>query len=405
MEFYKRKNCRLCNSTNLEKVLDLNQSALCDEYLKSTKTQKQYDLKLDYCLNCNFVQINTVINPEIIYKNYIYVTSSSLGLVEHFEKYCQEVLNVVSLNKNKLVIDIGSNEGILLKAFKKNDYKVLGIEPSIKAANISNKNGIETLCTFFNKKEALKILEKYGKASIVTINNLLANIDDLEDFIEAILIILDTNGVIIIESSYLLDMIDNMVFDYIYHEHLSYFSILPLIKFFKKYNMKLINLQKIDTKGGSMRYFITKESSNRSINSNVEKFIKEEKKYNLNPARFKKYSDEIQKQKVKLINFLEKNIDYEIIGFGASATSTTLITHYNLNNFLDYLVDENIAKVGTYSPGFNIPVYDIEKLNKENNKPKIIIILAWRYYKDILPKINKSHQDKVVIPLPYFKEL
>ena len=229
---YTKKKCRLCESKDIKVVLPLQDSPLCDAYLELPKKQEFYNLKLCLCNECNFVQIDTVVDPEDIYRDYIYVTTSSPGLLKHFKTYAFEVCSFLKLDEQNLTVDIGSNDGTLLSFFKNQGHNVLGIEPSIKAASSANESGIKTIPEFFDKDLANLVVDQYGKASLITINNLFANIDNLKDFVKSIDILLDDNGVLVIESSYLLNMIDNMVFDFIYHEHLSYFSILPLVRFF-----------------------------------------------------------------------------------------------------------------------------------------------------------------------------
>ena len=400
---YIRNDCRLCNQSKLKLVLKLEDSPLCDAYLKWKRDQEFYKLNLFRCSNCGFIQIDTVIDPEVIYKDYIYVTSSSQGLVDHFSSYSEDVLNNVEIQKESLIIDIGSNEGTLLNFFQKRGYKVLGIEPSSKAANIANSNGIETICDFFNLDKVDEIILKHGHASMITVNNLFANVDDLYNFTNAVEKLLDNNGVFVIESSYLYDMIDNMVFDFIYHEHLSYFSILPLASFFEQFNMHLVFVEKVNSKGGSMRYYWAKKSSNISPSSIVEKQLLIEKKYNLNENLFKDYSLKINNQKEILLKFLDGNSDENIVGYGASATSTTLITHFQCNEYFSYLVDDNIDKINTFSPGYHIPVYDTQKLYDDNID--IVVILAWRYSEMIIKNNDKflKNGGKFIIPLPQFQ--
>jgi len=401
-EYYLKKSCRLCDSQDLVLVLPLKKSPLCDEYLTNMREQPFYDLNLFYCKDCGHVQIDTVIDPETIYKDYIYTTTTSNGLVKHFENYAKSVSEKLALSDNDLVVDIGSNEGTLLHFFQTHGCKVLGIEPSTKAAALANKNGIETLCDFFDAQQTASIIAKYGYAKLVTVNNLFANIDELYNFTKAINLLLDEEGVLVIESSYLVDMIENMVFDFIYHEHLSYFALLPLIQFFGRMDMHLVHVEHVDTKGGSLRYYWGKKTSHRGVDESVNQMIQKEKTVGVNEDTFRVYSANINEQKEKLLKFLEANKDKEIVGFGASATSTTLITHFKLNKYLSYLVDENEAKVGTLSPGYHIPVYSIEKLNEE--KERVVIVLAWRYEKDIVPKILQDFNN-IIIPLPHFKEL
>ena len=402
IDSYLKQNCRLCDSKNIGIVLPLEKSPLCDAYLNQPKKQKFYDLNLCLCNECGFVQIDAVIEPETIYRDYIYMTTSSPGLGSHFKRYALDICDFLNLYQSNLTVDIGSNDGTLLDFFKQQGHKVLGIEPSIKAANSANENSIETLAEFFDIDLANTIVDQYGKASLITINNLFANIDNLNEFTKGINVLLDSNGVLVIESSYLLDMIDNMVFDFIYHEHLSYFSILPLVRFFKQFDIKLIHVHEVGTKGGSLRYYWAKTNSDWKPSLNVKELTLREVKEEINAEKFKDYGARIDSLKFKLLEFLEKNKKSKIVGYGASATSTTLITHFELQKYFSYLVDDNIDKVNTYSPGHHIPVYDIDFLKKD--MPNVIIILAWRFKAEILKKLS-FFSGVVILPLPIFEEI
>ena len=399
--FYIKQDCRLCGSKNIEIVLPLQKSPLCDAYLERQRKQEFYDLNLCLCNECSFVQIDTVIDPETIYRDYIYVTKSSPGLQKHFKEYSADVCNFLNLNESNLTIDIGSNDGTLLSFFQQKGHNVLGIEPSKKAANSANENGIETLSEFFDIGLANAIVDQYGKASLITINNLFANVDNLNEFVEGINVLLDSNGVLVIESSYLLDMIDNMVFDFIYHEHLSYFSILPLVRFFKQFDMQLIHVNEVGTKGGSLRYYWARNNSKWNPSLNVKELSLREAKAGINTEKFKDYEARIETVKFQLLEFLEKHKEDKIVGYGASATSTTLITHFELQKYFSYLVDDNVDKVNTYSPGYHIPVHNFDRL--KNEQPDVIIILAWRFKETILKKLS-FFKGIIIVPLPTFEE-
>ena len=398
---YTRQSCRLCDSKDIEVVLPLKKSPLCDAYLEQPKKQEFYYLNLCLCNECGFVQIDTVIEPETIYRDYIYVTTSSPGLQNHFKEYALEVCNHLNLDKSNLTVDIGSNDGTLLGFFKQRGHNVLGIEPSIKAANSANENGIETLSEFFDTGLANVIVDQYGKASLITVNNLFANVDNLKEFVEGINMLLDSNGVLVIESSYLLDMIDNMVFDFIYHEHLSYFSILPLVRFFKQFDMRLIHVNEVGTKGGSLRYYWARNNSKWNPSLNVKELSLREAKAGINTEKFKDYEARIETVKFQLLEFLKKHKEDKIVGYGASATSTTLITHFELQKYFSYLVDDNVDKVNTYSPGYHIPVHNFDRL--KNEQPDVIIILAWRFKETILKKLS-FFKGIIIVPLPTFEE-
>jgi len=397
---YKKINqCRLCGSKKLSIVLPLNKSPLCDAYLKNKKKQQFYDLKLCLCNLCKFVQIDTVVDPKIIYRDYIYVTTSSLGLVSHFEDYTKNICKVLNFRNKKFIIDIGSNDGTLLSYFKKKKHKVLGIEPSYSSVIEAKKNGVESINEFFDHKVVKKITNNHGFADFISINNLFANVEDLNSFTKNLELILSPEGVIAIESSYLLNMINNMVFDFIYHEHLSYLSIFPLETFFNKFGLRLIRIQKIGTKGGSLRYFIAKNNSKWKVDQSVNKFKSIENKFNVSKKTFINFNKRIDKVNNDLVNYLFKNKHLDVVGYGASATTTTLISHFNLGKKFKYLVDENPGKINTYSPGFHIPVYSSKKL--KTDQPSIILILAWRYKNQIIEKLKKMNLEAiVVVPIP-----
>ena len=402
MDHYIRKDCRLCGSQKLEKVLSLKNSALCDVYLKEPEKQEFYPLGLNLCMDCSFVQLSTVVNPEIIYKDYIYVTTSSSGLDSHFSKYCNELCDYLGYKEKNLVVDIGSNDGTLLKHFKKKNHRVIGVEPAVEISKIANEKGIKTYPNFFDHSVSHQIVSENGNADLITVNNLFANIDDLHAFTKSLDILLAQDGVFVIESSYLYNMLENMVFDFIYHEHLSYFSATPLQAFMRIYGMHLIHVQGVPTKGGSLRYFFARVDSDWDIDVSIDEIIARELSANSLLNTFKQFSNNIEQEKKDIRDYLVLNKGKNIVGYGASATSTTLISHFGLQDYFNYLVDDNPGKINTYSPGYHIPVYSPEKLKQD--PPDVMIILAWRFKDEILSKIEDL-PCKIIIPLPQFTEI
>lgn len=407
--FFQRDTCRLCAGTNLENVLPLTPTALCDAYVPSedvNEVQRTYPLVLFLCRNCGYVHLPYVVDPEIIYRNYIYVTTSSLGLSEHFQSYSEEVLRRINPSKGALVVDIGSNDGTLLKFFQKRGMRVLGVEPARKIAEKATKSGIKTLQEFFTAKLADRIKNDYGPAAIVTVNNLFANIDDLEGFTEGIRRFLAPEGVFIIESFYLGDLIKNMVFDFVYHEHLSYLSVKPLTAFLRRFSMELIDIERIPTKGGSLRYYFQLNGGPTTISPSVAEMIAYEEDLGLDRIEtFKAFSNKIDDSKLRLISKLGdlQAQGKTIAGYGGSATSTTLIYHFGLGQMLDYIVDDNPAKQNTFSPGYHIPVLPSKVLYER--KPDYVLILAWRYSEPIMKKhqIYLKQGGHFIVPLPEVK--
>lgn len=396
-----RKTCRLCSSERLDLALKLNPTALCDAYLLERKEQETYPLNLCLCAACGFVQIDCVIDPEKIYRDYIFVTTSSSPLTSHFSQYAEDALSRTKLEKNVSVIDIGSNDGTLLRAFKAKGCSVQGVEPAIEIAQQASASGIPTIPEFFTPSVAKQIVDSSGQTDIVTVNNLFANVDDLDEFVRSVNVVLREGGFLIVESSYLKDMLENMVFDFIYHEHLSYFSIRPLIKFFRKHQMTLVDAVSVETKGGSLRYFIQKTENQPEVTDGLQALIEVERAAALDQlATYRRFSERIESAKTALHDFLKHQTKESVVGYGASATSTTLIGMFELQDYLGCLVDDFDAKQGTFSPGNHIPVKAPSIL--EHEEIKVVVILAWRYAEEIMKK-HAYFQGLFVIPLPELK--
>jgi SAM-dependent methyltransferase len=404
--YYRRDTCRLCGSRNLDVALPLTPTPLADAYVPMEQgdvVQEVYPLDLYLCRNCGFSQLCDVISAESIYIDYIYETKSSLGLVDHFRRYAHAVLDRINPLPGSLVVDIGSNDGSLLQFFKERRMTVLGVDPAREIARDATTAGIETLPEFFTADLSNQIRLERGAASIVTANNIFANVDQLGEFTENIRAVLRPDGVFVFESYYLADLIENMVFDFIYHEHLSSFSVIPLIGFFRRHGMELIHAERVSTKGGSLRYTVQLAGGPRPVSASVGELSAEENRRGLGSLEtFKAFAASIDLEKRRLIALLGKirNEGGTIAGYGASATTTTLLYHFELEKFLSYLVDEYPRKQNVLSPGLHLPVLAPQTLI--DRKTDYVVILAWRYVEPILAK-NRSFADRggrFIVPLP-----
>jgi SAM-dependent methyltransferase len=403
---YRRDACRLCGSRNLELALRLTPTPLADSYVDAAAhrdPQPTYPLDLDLCSDCGFAQLRDVIQGEAIYIDYIYETKSSLGLVEHFQRYANAVVEQLRPAKDSLVIDIGSNDGTLLSFFKKHGLRVLGIDPAREIARMASESGIETLPDFFTPDFGRKIRNERGPATIITANNLFANVDNLSEMTETIRDLLAPDGVFVFESFYTADLIQNMVFDFIYHEHLSYFSVKPLITFFRRHGMELINAERVPTKGGSLRYTVQLAGGPRKVSSSIEELTAHEASIGLHRREsFEAFAARIDAARASLDQLLQelrakgKKID----GYGASATTTTLEYHFGLGDKMGCIYDDYPAKQGLFSPGHHLPVLPSQAIYER--KPEYVIILAWRYFEAIVEKHREFLQQGgyFIVPLP-----
>jgi SAM-dependent methyltransferase len=409
MSIFHRDTCRLCGARNLELVLPLTPTPPADAYVPSKDIAHEiYPLDLYLCGNCGHVQLLDVVQAGDIYRDYIYETTSSLGLVEHFRKYADETVDQFNVPKNSFVVDIGSNDGSLLRCFRQNGMRVLGIDPAVAIAQKATEAGIETWPEFFDVELARKIKKAHGQAGVITSNNLVANVDNLDEFFEAIRELLAPDGVFLFESFYLVDFIQNMVFDFAYHEHLSYFSVTPLVPFCRKHGLQLIDARHVPTKGGSLRYMIQHAAPKQSSSPSLAQIVKEEEAVGTRRLEtFKKFSGAIEKAKTNLwaeLNGLLAN-GKTIAGYGASATTTTLIYHFDLGTSLSFIADDYPAKQNLFSPGYHIPILPSSALYER--KPDYVVIIAWRYWQPIVEK-HRHFLDQgghFIVPLPSLRIL
>jgi len=398
--------CRACRENDFTKVLTFGPTPLANAFLTKEQVDKEeylYPLDVYFCNNCKFLTLGHVVSPEVLFKDYVYVSSTSQVFISHFRSFAQDVYKRFNLTKKSLVIDIGSNDGILLSPFKDLGTKVLGIEPASKIAALAKKEGVETLDNFFDMQLAKQIADKYGQVKIITATNVFAHIDNLDEVINGLNILLEDKGIFIMEAPYLVDFIEKRYFDLVYHEHLSYWSVKSLISLFKRFNMEVFDVQKVAVHGGTIRAFISRKGAYKKEKS-VNKFLSLEKKWKLDEKEtYLQFSDKVLENKIKLLALLRKikSENKKIVGYGAPAKGNTLLNYFSIGQeFLDYIVDDSSWKQGLYSPGKRIPVVSSKIL--VDDKVDYILILAWNFAESIMVN-NKEFIKKggrFIIPVP-----
>jgi len=402
-----KKKCRLCDSIDLVRVINLCNSPLANNLALTKKDSLKsnfFPLNLMLCKKCKHMQLQHVINAKALYSNYLYMSGVSKEFKIHFKNYSKTAIKKINKNENVNILEIGSNDCTLLDFFNTKKYITVGIEP---AKNLwqKTKKRHKIINSFYNAKTNKILKKKYSPFDLIFANNVFAHIDDLKSVFKLLVSIMHNNSIIIFEVSYLLDVIRKKLFDTIYHEHLDYHSITPLITFFSKLHLKIIDIQKVSMHGGSIRVFVTKKKSKRFINyKKISKLIEQEDKYKLkNISTFINFHNKIEDEKKNLLNFFQKIKDHRIYGYGAPAKAVTLINFFNLNHKnISLIIDDSKLKQKKYIPGTKIKIYDSEILKIK--PPKYIVILAWNVYKDILNKIKKYDEIKyAIIPLPKFK--
>ena len=402
------KNCRICDSTNLHLILDLGEQPPANSLINKSQLdtiEPKFPLRLFWCGDCFLVQLLDIVNKEHLFKHYLYMTSASKPIVDHFKKYALDIFNeFLNKQENSFVVEIGSNDGSLLKEFKKLGSSILGIEPASNLAKLANDSDITTLNNFFSLDDAKKIVESKN-ASLVVANNVIGHIENLHELIEGIKILIGEQGIFIFEVPYLLDLVKKLEFDTVYHEHLSYFSILPIINLIERFNLEIFDIQKQSVHGGTIRIFVSKKN-NFKIKDNVKKFIKLEYEFGINNIKtYEKFSDDIQNLKNNIVKLLQKlkNEKKSLFGYGASAKGNVLLNYCNIDyNILDYIIDTTPLKQGKFTPGTHIPIFSPEKISDKGNND-VGLLLAWNYESDILEKEKnfRSKGGKFLIPIPF----
>jgi SAM-dependent methyltransferase len=399
--------CRVCRNEKLDKFLSLGESPLANSFLRKEslgKDELRFPLELCFCNRCSLVQLSYIVDPDLLFKNYLYVSSTSNSFRNHFTKMAQNTVKRFGLNSSSLAVDIGSNDGILLKGFKGYGINVIGVEPAENIAKIAQKEGIETINSFFNGGAVSNIIKSKGKADIVTACNVFAHVDDISSVVHDVKDLLKEDGIFIIEVQYLLRTLKDMTFDNIYHEHLSYYSLSALKYFFESHNLNIFDVEEVETHGGSIRVFIQRKGSKYEISSKVNDILKGEKEAGLEKIEtYVEYAKKVYLIKDKIVSYVDKlkAENKKISGYGAPAKSSTLLNFCKIgNNKLDYIVDDSPLKVGLYTPGTHIPIVSSKELDR--NTPDCIIILAWNFAEEIIKKTEKFANLGVrfIIPLP-----
>ncbi len=373
--------CRCCGSTKLKRVLSLGYQPLANNLLENKKDKAQlYPLELNVCEECFNCQLSVAINSKEMFTNYLYQSSTTKSFREHFELAAKKYINEFNLEKDAYIIDVGSNDGVALKPFLDLDYKnIQGIEPAKNLAELANKNGINTFHGFLDEKVMNPI--KNG-ADLLLASNVFAHADDLKSMAESMKKLIKPDGKIVIEVQYLFNTIKDLTFDNIYHEHTNYWSLLTLNKFLKKLDLFIFKVEKINTHGGSLRVYVSKDK-NMKIEDSVKNMIQDEENFGLKKLstyiNFGKKIYSLKKQVLKNIKLLkEKNKN--IVGYGAPAKATTALNFFNIKNEIDFIVEDNQLKNGKYLPGVNIPI--LSKKDVKFRDP-MVLVLAWNFFEEI----------------------
>ncbi|MBS3136770.1 class I SAM-dependent methyltransferase [Candidatus Woesearchaeota archaeon] len=384
--------------------LNLGKTPLANNFLKKEQVGKEetYPLVLAYSPNSHFVQLTTAVPAEKMFKEYVYMTSTTKTFQRHFKEMADRLMSFLSLDSESFVVDIGSNDGLLLQAFQVHSIQVVGVEPAENIAKIARERGVGTINGFFSSSVVQQIIANYKKASLVTANNVFAHVDDIDGFTKNVYELLEPEGVFVIEFQYFVDTVETMTFDNVYHEHVSYYTITSLEPFFKRHGFTIFFLEHIGTHGGSIRAYMKKSSSKRPVDPIVSQYLSEEKKKGiLTRHYYENFGKAVYEARDKLVRFVKdiKSEGKTIAGYGAPAKANTLLNFCGIGReYISYIVDDNPLKQGLYTPGTHIPVFSAQKLVSE--PPDCLLILAWNFAQEILQRTKDLKGVTFIIPLP-----
>ena len=394
-------SCRVCGNKKIKQFINLGNQPYANSLLKNpAQKEKSYPLALSYCLNCSLVQLNHTADPKELFSNYVWVTATSSTAKTHAENFCKETLSRVNLAKEELVLELASNDGTFLIPFIKKGYRVLGLDPAQNIVNMAIKNGVPTECRFFGVKTAEKLTEKHGLAKIIIARNVIPHVANTHDFIEGMAKSITDDGLLALEVHYAKKIYEELHYDSIYHEHLCYFTVKNFERLLNKYDLYIEDIGTSPISGGSLIYYARK----RGVKEKpvVEEYRKAESKIKLNTlSSWQDFAKRADANRIKLLEILNKYKGKNIVGYGASARSSTLLNYCGIGiQQLSVIADMNPLKQNLYTAGTHIPIKNPSDVMK--TKPDFILILAWNFKAEIMKflKDKYKYNNKYIIPLP-----
>jgi SAM-dependent methyltransferase len=400
--------CRFCGTGVRRTFVDLGMSPLCETYPTADQFARgeiYYPLHVYVCEKCFLVQLDEYETPDKIFSDYAYFSSYSDSWLKHCENYCQKMIARLGLNEKKFVVEVASNDGYLLQYFVRQNIPVLGIEPAANVAKVGVEKGVPSLVRFFGKQLAEELAAQGQCADLVLGNNVLAQVPDLNDFVEGLKILLKPAGVLTLEFPHLLRLIELNEFDTIYHEHFSYFSLLTSVRIMEAHGMRVFDVEELSTHGGSLRVYACRaEDQKHQLEASVAKVLADEEKAGLtSPAGYENFAQQVKETKRALVEFLIQAARQgkSVAGYGAPGKSATLLNYCGIGtDFIKYTVDRSPYKQGRYLPGSHIPIYHPDRIRE--TKPDYVLILPWNLKDEITEQLQfiREWGGRFVVPIP-----
>lgn len=394
---FHRTSCRLCDSKDVDLVIKLEPIPLSENYTSDSETGKnadRYPVDVYMCATCGHVHQLDVVDSKSLWENYTYFSGEAKGMPEHFRQVAAKVMDVYKLPAGSLVVDIGSNDGSLLKPFKEAGHRVLGIDPATEVARQATAAGIETIPELMSLPLAQQVRGKHGPAQVVCMFNAFAHADNMGEVADSIRTMLAPDGVFVFEAQYLLDIIDRVLIATIFHEHMSHHSVKPLVGFLERHGMELIDIERVPIQHGSIIGVVQLKGGKRKVNDSVRQILELETTRKLDKVEtLKKFAERVMQLRASTEGLVKswKQSKATVAGYGAARSGPTLIAQLGLTGVIEYIVDDHPQKVGRYSSGDGIPIVPTAELCKR--MPDYTVILAWVHSAKII-ETNREYLEK-----------
>ena len=401
-----KKDCSICGNIDLTEIVNLGESPPANNFVnQADELVKSFPLIVDYCKNCSCIQLRHCLTEEELYSNYTYSTPNAISLQNHYEEILKKIKDLNFVENEKKCIEIGSNNGNLLKFLSPHFKKVLGVDPARNIAEIANNQGIETWVNFFSDEISEKIIKKFDKFNVGIARHMFAHNNDPKKLMGAMSKVLDENGIFIIENAYAIDTFANGEFDQIYHEHMFYYSLTNINFLLKEFNFEVSDIMFSKVHGGSA-VFICSRKNKLAISDVVKKTLEKEYLYFSENKIFNDFLgkiDDLRKEIKKLLFDASKN-NLSVGSYGAPAKAFTMFSFLELDRKdIKFCVDTTPTKINKFFPNFGIPVISEESL--KNEIYDILIVNSWNYKDEIKAKSKSIFKKgtKLVFPIPYLE--
>ena len=404
---HRRTTCRACGGTRLRSFLSLGPTPLANGFLRSEEefaAEPTFPLDVFLCENCSLVQLLDIVDPEILFRDYVYVTGTSSTMAEHNALYADDVVKHVDARAGELVVEVASNDGSLLRRFQPFGLRTLGVEPASNIATIAREAGVPTVGEFFNLETAVSVRAEQGAARAVIANNVLAHVDDTLDFLGGCRELVDDDGRVIVEVPYLRDLLERLEYDTIYHEHLCYFSVTALMCVFGAAGLSIERVDRVPVHGGSLRIYAARREELAQHGPQAVEMAAEEAQLGLtSPARFEAFARDVEANRERLLELLTglREEGDTLAAYGAPAKGNTLLNYCGIGpELLPFTVDKSDLKVGLYTPGMHLPVRPTSALAEE--RPDYTLILAWNFAPEITHQeaAYRAAGGQFLVPIP-----